>query len=417
MHLVLVLHGLGSSNNLVSSWEDTELLFPKYDSNNMYIAHNCCDRLPNLIRSQQFDGIIFTSTFLDWVKRIGLKSKWMNQYEWIIKTDASKFAFPQDDYWLSEEREKFYITYKVQYLFPFVDSSSWEELFPKFINSGGKIFQGYTLYLTNKIVQLLKNKKPWNERLFDVVYRASGNPTYPNQLGEIKAKLGQKFLDQTKECTSLKINISTNSKAFITGDNWYEFLLNSKAVLGSNSGSSINVRNLAIAKRLINTRKKYNDKPIAEIEKIALEEKDRNKTYTGISPRNIEAGLLGTLQILCEGNYSKILEPNIHYIPIRPDASNAKEIITKITNEKMCNEIIENCKKQILSSKQLYPESIFSLVLNEISKKKKNKKLLTKKEFIILLNSYKKNINSQKIYKIFTRLSFFYNTKIGNLYK
>lgn len=60
-----------------------------------------------------------------------------------------------------------------------------------------------------------------------------------------------------------------------------------------------------------------------------------------ISPRHFEAIACKTCQVLIEGEYNGILEPGRHYIPLKKDFSNLDEVLTKMENQKLVNDIVE----------------------------------------------------------------------------
>ena len=46
-----------------------------------------------------------------------------------------------------------------------------------------------------------------------------------------------------------------------------------------------------------------------------------------VGPRHLEAAAARTCQILVEGRYDGVLEPEVHYLPVRADGSNAAEVV------------------------------------------------------------------------------------------
>ena len=95
---------------------------------------------------------------------------------------------------------------------------------------------------------------------------------------------------------------SYGSRSFLSGDKWYDFLSDTRAVLGSPSGSNVNVKNRKIAEKVSHfLRTKNNFYDALEVIPASC----KNKDYTGISPRNFEAAFLETLQILVYGEYGK----------------------------------------------------------------------------------------------------------------
>ena len=98
---------------------------------------------------------------------------------------------------------------------------------------------------------------------------------------------------------------------------------------------------------------KYPKSKFKEVEKNCFPNLDKKYIMTAISPRNIEAGLAGTVQICIDCEFSDILKANKDYIPLKEDLSNIQEVIDIITNENKLNKIAKNCKKALLDSKKL----------------------------------------------------------------
>ena len=49
---------------------------------------------------------------------------------------------------------------------------------------------------------------------------------------------------------------------------------------------------------------------------------DHNYSYRTISPRHFEAAAFRICQVLFEGEYSGVLQPMVHYVPLKKDFSN-----------------------------------------------------------------------------------------------
>src|SRR5262249_28021863 len=52
-----------------------------------------------------------------------------------------------------------------------------------------------------------------------------------------------------------------------------------------------------------------------------------------ISPRLFEAIASRTALILYEGRYSDVLQPHVHYLPLRKDFANADEVLARLADE------------------------------------------------------------------------------------
>lgn len=357
---------MGYERNWFAGVADVELLFPKNDRENNYLIHNCYVALPKVVQDYEFDAVFMMSTFMDKVTQYGLQGRWIRQFDFLKKTSATKIVFPQDDYWHSEIRDSFYVDWGIHKVFPVCPPESWPELIPRYLEMGGSAELGYTTYITNYMKRISRFAKPWNERALDVVYRAKRTPGAPNHFGVIKGIIGDRFLSSIGEDTWLKCDVSTDPRKLIRGDSWYEFMGASRAILGSNSGSSIRLRNKEISLKLQRYQNENPECTSEEVEEAVIPPIDRNKSYTAISPRNLEAAMLGTVQILVPGEYGGFLIPHEDYIPLMEDCSNIDQVLDRLRDHEYCVQVASSCERKLLNAKELdanrFVESVIEFV-------------------------------------------------------
>jgi hypothetical protein len=78
-----------------------------------------------------------------------------------------------------------------------------------------------------------------------------------------------------------------------------------------------------------------------------------------ISPKMFEAIALKTALVLFEGSYSGILKPDLHYISLKKDFSNLKQVLAKLDDISYLENITETAFKDIiLSGKYNYEQFI-----------------------------------------------------------
>ncbi len=85
-----------------------------------------------------------------------------------------------------------------------------------------------------------------------------------------------------------------------------------------------------------------------------------------ISSRNFDAIGTKTAQILLEGKYNDILEPNVHYIELKKDYSNFSEVIEKIKDKKLLDKITKAAHDFIFEN-HLYRHRVDN-ILDELTK-------------------------------------------------
>ena len=357
---VLVLHGMGRKSRWFAGVADVELLFPRYDRENHYVVHNCYYPRPGVLAETRFDAILLTSTFMDWVAREGLHSDWLRQYAFIRDSGAVTIAFPQDDYWYCEVRDAFYAEWDIDVVFPVCPPSSWPELLPRFLATGREAKQGFTTYVTDYTRALVRRARPWPLRDVDVVYRATRLPKAPNRYGLVKGRIGESFVAALPEGHGLRLDVSTDPRALIRGDAWYDFVGGAKAILGSNSGSSIRLRNHAVLAEVEAFRRQHPDVPLDEVERAVFPAADRDKEYTAISPRNLEAAALGTVQILVPGPYSYLLTPHEHYLPLDEDCRNIDGVLRGLADPARCAAMADKARARLLEEPTLQASTLIA---------------------------------------------------------
>lgn len=353
---ILVLHGMGRRSRWFAGVADVELMFPRYDAENNYVVHNCYYPRPAVLAHAEFDAVIMMSTFMDWVAREGLESRWIEQYRFLKETGAVKIVFPQDDYWFCEVRDAFYLEWAVDVVHPVCPPESWPELIPRFLARGGTAKLGFTTYVTNYTRRIAKHALPWDGRRWDFVYRATRTPKAPNRYGIVKGQIGDRFIAALPAGHAFRLNISTRPKDLIRGDAWYDFIGAARGVLGSSSGSSIRLRNHGVRDRLHEYGRQHPAASLGEVEERVIAPEDRQKEYTAISPRNIEAAALGTVQLLTPGPYSGVLNAHEDFIALAEDCSNIDEVLRAWSSRTECLAIARRAREKVFAAKAIQVE-------------------------------------------------------------
>ena len=86
---------------------------------------------------------------------------------------------------------------------------------------------------------------------------------------------------------------------------------------------------------------------------LDFQEWEDNIYYRTISPRHFEAAAFRVCQILFEGRYSGIMEPMVHYLPLKKDFSNFDDVIRMFKNAALRKEVTDNAYDDLIAS-ELY---------------------------------------------------------------
>ena len=203
-----------------------------------------------------------------------------------------------------------------------------------------------------------KNTKKIEDREIDVGYRARKVPLWLGRLGVEKWEIADKFLAATQK-ERIVCDLSYDEERRIYGEDWVRFLTNCKTTLGVESGASVFDFTGTFQKKTDAYLKIHPNAAYEEVEKLFFPGEDGKVYLNQISPRCFEAACLKTVMILYEGDYSGVLKPWRHYIPLKKDFSNISEVVSIIKDRKKLQEIADRAYEEIaLNSKFTYKEFI-----------------------------------------------------------
>jgi hypothetical protein len=182
-------------------------------------------------------------------------------------------------------------------------------------------------------------RKPIGERPIHVGYRGRALSARYGLLAREKLVIGQRMKAEC-ERAGILCDIAWDDKSRIYWQDWYRFLENCRVTLGTESGSNVFDFDGSIRKAVDAALQRD---PGASFEKLYAEHvaahEGRHAQMNQISPRIFEAIALRTGLVLFEGNYSGILRPDVHYIPLRKDFGNVEEVLRKVRDEAYLTEL------------------------------------------------------------------------------
>lgn len=373
---ILVLHCLGNPalapaflNHHVFALRKS---FPAHD----YLFHDATLPLPGFVSELQFDAIVLDVSFLTarWVSPDFLRGR-KASYAFVAASPAVKIALPQDEYDCNELLDDWMCEWNVDVVFSVI-ASGWDILYPRY-HQRGDIRLGYTGYIDETLID--RPTKAFRTRTIDIGYRAKKLPPYFGRVGQTKWTIGRDVAQLGRQA-GLNIDIRLGDASTLYGDDWFAFIGDSKFTLGANSGSSLldptgeiqrSVRIFIAA----NPRASFE-----EVEAACFPGADGKYSFTAISPRVLEAALLDSAQILVEGEYSGIINPGEHFIPIHHDADNFQDVRDAMSDEGHVTAMAARCRETILSVDALRYRNRAKMTLDLIGDLSTRKRLSTNRE-------------------------------------
>ena len=367
---ILVLHSLGNPRLAPRFLEKHVFSLQRNFPEHNYLYHDTTLAIPEYVKQTRFDAILLDVTFLcaRWAGEANFKKR-LADYAFVADSDAVKIAFPQDEYDCHQLLDDWLCDWKVDVVFSVI-ASGWGVLYPRY-HLVGEIRLGYTGYVDETLLNWVP--KALGDRPIDIGYRARKLPPYFGRLGENKWTIGRDVAARARDA-GLCVDIELGDKAALMGDAWLNFIGDSKFTLGANSGSSLLDPTGSIQRKVRTYLASHRGASFEEVEMNCFPGLDGKYSFTAISPRVLEAALLGSAQILVDGEYSGIVKPGEHFIPIRPDASNFPEVLDAMADRPLVEGMIRRCREAVLSVDALRYKNKARMILNLVGEMTAHKK-------------------------------------------
>ncbi len=302
--------------------------------------------LPPGIRELRFRAIVMHySMFGDYPFRLG--REFLHYVEQC--RESYKIVFFQDEYQFCPQRFDVLNRLNVDCVFTLLEPDDWNTVYRK-RTSVKRFHHTLTGYVDDGLVELAKRLgKPDDQREIDVGYRARRLPFRMGRGGQEKAAIATEFERCASE-SGLVLDVKPGAHRRLNGLDWYRFVANCKGFLGVEAGVSVFDLDDSVRLACEETLRTNLAVTFEEVEEKILAPLEENVFYRTISPRHFEAAAFRVCQILFEGRYTGILQPMVHYIPLKKDFSNFDEVIRLFKDNSVRRTLTENAYRDLIAS-------------------------------------------------------------------
>jgi glycosyltransferase involved in cell wall biosynthesis len=264
----------------------------------------------------------------------------------------------------------------IDLIFTCVPESRLTEIYPELVDLGIRFKQVLTgfAFMPNEKEQYIKDL---SQRDWDIGYRGRKLSHRYGKLGYEKWRIGE-LVEGALNDTSIRLNISSRESDRVYGKDWFQFLGNCIAVLGTESGSNIfdhdgQLEILSQAKA---------EMSYDAFERLHLQGLEIDGLMNQISPRIFEAISTKTALILFPGSYSDVIEPWRNYFPLQKDLSNLEALLSFLNNHNEVERMIENTYEDVVISEKYNRQKYYKIISKEISKVYESKELNSQENVI-----------------------------------
>lgn len=264
-----------------------------------------------------------------------------------------KIIAKQDEHYLTAHFDAYLCDCNFDMILSCVPKAELAKAYPRCVEAGIVFMETLTGYVSDHMQAM--SRPAYESRPIDLSYRGSLQPVSFGRLGFEKWFIGVQ-VDTHVATASLSKDISSRWQDRINGEAWYSFLGRSKAVLGVESGSNLfdfDGSTKASCDALTHGRSEpeiYTEAFYRSLAEGVLRDKEGNVHYAQISPRHFEACAAGALQIMYEGQYSRIFKPYQHFFPLKRDLSNIEEAVALIRDEAAWQRMTDAAFEEIIQT-------------------------------------------------------------------
>lgn len=290
-----------------------------------------------------FDAIIFNYCF--WARRLPLASY---LHKKVADFTGLKIAIFQDEYDYFLWHEKTVLAFGIDIVVTGVPEKHWRDVFRNEAFRKITFLNALTGYVNDSHLGQ-STYKPLEERQWVLGYRSRATPFTYGRLTQEKVLIGKRMKELCFD-RGIAANIEVSEESRIYGPAWPEFLGNCRAVLGTESGSNVfdfeGMVKPAIEKFVA-------ENPDADFETVYdkfLRGIDGRIHMNQVSPRVFETIAMRAGLVLFEGEYSGVVRPWEHYIPLKKDFSNVDQVLAALNDTHAMDLMIQRAFDEVIAS-------------------------------------------------------------------
>lgn len=308
---------------------------------------NALNGVPRWLGHFKWDVVVFHTTLLC-LRWSHLFHKWKWHIRWLNDCKCLKVALPQDEYDHAHVLDEWLFELGVHLIFTNFGEKYRQILYP-LMHDRAIFHQCLTGYIDERDAEAARSRFGDTElRTADIIYRATHLPFWFGTHGQLKHRIAEEVATRA-QAHGLHVDISTRVKDTIVGPAWLEFLASGRTVIGSESGSSVLDARGALKARLQQLSLSNPELTFERASSFMPPGWDQYEFFA-ISPRHFEAVLTRTCQVLVEGTYDGVLQPRVHYLPVRRDFSNLDEVLKAIKNRSLVDEVSRRAYRDVFES-------------------------------------------------------------------
>lgn len=198
-------------------------------------------------------------------------------------------------------------------------------------------------------------------------YRGRPLPIRYGMLGVEKVSVGA-ITKKYCEAHGVVTDIAWSEESRIYGPKWYEFMVSCRSMLGSESGSNVFDWDGSLVQSVAEFKQQNPAASESEVYESLVRVNEIDGIMNQVSPRVFEAIAARTVLVLFEGNYSGVVKPGEHFIPLKKDGSNLAEVVSLLQDGAYVDAMAERAFRDVIASGRYSYKSFVNFVDTEMER-------------------------------------------------
>ncbi|KCV61283.1 glycosyltransferase, group 1 family protein [Bordetella bronchiseptica 99-R-0433] len=261
-----------------------------------------------------------------------------------------KVLFIQDEYESTEIARSWMDRLKFDIVYTCVPAEYVDAVYPAYRFPATEFLPTLTGYVPEQPGLELFGR-PLSERKLAIAYRGRALDPIYGELGQEKYRIGVE-MKVLATLRGVPVDIEVDDSKRIYGNAWYEFLGSARATLGTESGANVFDYDGSLRKEIARLKEENPKITFREISERVLAGHEGLVRMNQISPKIFEAIRMRTALILFEGDYSGVVRPDEHYIPLKKDFSNIDEVLEKLADDAYLQAMTDRAHRDVVESQR-----------------------------------------------------------------
>lgn len=328
--------------------------FSRYSKYSVYYCHQGADSDFNL------DLSVFDAVCIHYSIRLPFDQISPSTCKALQNFNGLKFLFIQDEYDYTHRAWYWIRVLGIGLVFTVVPEREIFRIYPPQEFPNTRFVSVLTGYVPETLLTS-ENLPPPSKRSIVVGYRGRPLPIRYGKLGREKIEIGR-LVKAYCDRHHTRNDIAWSEKGRIYGARWYEFMTSCRSMLGSESGSNVFDWDGSLEKQIAQYRvwrKWASDERVYD---LFVRQKEMDGVMNQVSPRIFEAIAAKTVLVLFEGGYSGVVRAGDHYIPVKNDGSNLREVMRLLEDGPYVDSMADRAYRDIIVSGQYSYHAFVELV-------------------------------------------------------